>query len=102
MCVRIIGSALCCCLNLGVKVLCCIICSSLGILVIGALVIYFVFFHNKSAKTTKADETTAAVTTASVAVRAMAQQLYNHHLKQHLFGDDVDKEKDAEMTGLDD
>ncbi|XP_022214726.2 protein midgut expression 1 [Drosophila obscura] len=96
MCFRIIGSALCCCLQLGTKLLMCIICSSLGILLIGGLIIYFVFFHNKSEKTTKADATTVAITTVSVAVRAMAKQLYNHHLKQHLFGGDVDKEKDSE------
>ncbi|XP_026844594.1 protein midgut expression 1 [Drosophila persimilis] len=96
MCVGIIGSALCCCLKLGTKVLFCIACSGIGILIVGGLVIYFVFFHNKSGKKTT---TVEDATTVTVAVRAMANRVYNEHLKQHLFGNDMPDEKAEEDLG---
>ncbi|EDW29261.1 GL19609 [Drosophila persimilis] len=84
------------CLKLGTKVLFCIACSGIGILIVGGLVIYFVFFHNKSGKKTT---TVEDATTVTVAVRAMANRVYNEHLKQHLFGNDMPDEKAEEDLG---
>ncbi|KQS61835.1 protein midgut expression 1 [Drosophila erecta] len=48
----LVGSALCCCCKLGLKCLCIFACSTLGVLIIVALVVYFCFVYNKSEDTT--------------------------------------------------
>ncbi|XP_017022088.1 protein midgut expression 1 [Drosophila kikkawai] len=57
MCLRLLGSCLCCCCQLGLKLLCLLVFSVFGVLLIAALVVYFCFFHNKSEKTTTLDDT---------------------------------------------
>ncbi|KRJ99231.1 protein midgut expression 1 [Drosophila yakuba] len=52
MCLRLVGSALCCCCKLGLKCLCIFACSTVGVIIIVALVLYFCFVHNKSEDTT--------------------------------------------------
>ncbi|XP_017045863.1 protein midgut expression 1 [Drosophila ficusphila] len=52
MCLRGIGSAICCCCKLGLKILCILAFSFVGIIIIIALVVYFCFFFNKSDETT--------------------------------------------------
>ncbi|XP_016994219.2 protein midgut expression 1 [Drosophila takahashii] len=52
MCLRLVGSALCCCCKLGLKCLCFFVFSTIGVLIIVALVVYFCFFYNKTEDTT--------------------------------------------------
>ncbi|XP_034099562.1 protein midgut expression 1 [Drosophila albomicans] len=49
-----IKDAICCCLACGLKILCMILCSVVGVLLVIGLVIYFVFFHNKDTPSLKA------------------------------------------------
>ncbi|KAH8255325.1 hypothetical protein KR038_001113 [Drosophila bunnanda] len=64
--------AFCSCCNLGLKLLCTLIFSFVGVLIILALFIYFYFFHNKSGQTTAAVSTT---TDTSARVRSLLHRL---------------------------
>ncbi|KRF98315.1 uncharacterized protein Dwil_GK28197 [Drosophila willistoni] len=55
-----LGTALCCCAKIGVKLICCILFSGIGILIVLGLIIYFAFFHNKKPDPAKLIESAAA------------------------------------------
>nr|XP_016934094.1 protein midgut expression 1 [Drosophila suzukii] len=86
MCLRLVGSALCCCCKLGLKCVCFFAFSAIGILIIVAVVVYFCFFYNKSEdSTTKAysestkdttlEDSIASTTDAKMLIRAYLHQL---------------------------
>ncbi|XP_017082358.1 protein midgut expression 1 [Drosophila eugracilis] len=88
MCLRLIGSALCCCCKLGLKCLICFACSGLGVLAIVALIVYFCFFYNKSEVTTvkpsDSDSTTLgdiekSVTSAPSLIKSYLHQLIDRY-----------------------
>ncbi|XP_016963399.1 protein midgut expression 1 [Drosophila biarmipes] len=85
MCLRLVRSALCCCCKLGVKCLCFLVFSTIGILIIVALVVYFCFFYNKSEDTTTkaySDSTTGTTVedlTSTTGAKALIRA-YLHNL----------------------
>ncbi|KAH8367024.1 hypothetical protein KR200_005596, partial [Drosophila serrata] len=64
--------AFCSCCKLGFKLLCTLIFSVVGLLIIVALVVYFCFFHNKTGQTTAAALTT---TDASAKIRSLLHKI---------------------------
>ncbi|KAI8043612.1 protein midgut expression 1 [Drosophila gunungcola] len=63
---RLVGTSLCCCCKLGLKCLCIFVFSTLGVLVIVALVVYFCFFYNNSEDTTTKPDSDSTLGTATV------------------------------------